>query len=223
MQTIALVAQKGGTGKTTLALSLAVAAEATGRSTLIIDLDPQASACKWGDRRQADTPAIIDAQPSQLHNALAKAAEAGVDLAIIDTPARIEQAAAEAARSADLVLIPTKPSIYDLETLHISLELTRGRSRRSPVVVLNAVPASGNRQEQAAQAIRDLGLLVCSASLGHRVAFEYAAQLGLSATEYEPAGKAAAEIRAVYASVCQLLDNTTPQQIDMVEADEQTT
>ena len=98
MQTIALIAQKGGTGKTTLALSLAVAAEKYGSSTLIVDLDPQASACKWGDRRTAETPAIIDAQPARLQQALLKAEQAGFQLAIVDTPARIEQAAAEAAR-----------------------------------------------------------------------------------------------------------------------------
>src|SRR4051794_18433029 len=86
MQTIALVAQKGGTGKTTLALSLAVAAESHGRSTLIVDLDPQASACKWGDRREAETPAIIDAQPARLQQALVKAEQAGFSLAIVDTP-----------------------------------------------------------------------------------------------------------------------------------------
>ena len=99
MQTLSFIAQKGGTGKTTLAVSLAVAAQAAGRTVLIIDLDPQASACKWGDRRPEDAPAVIDAQPARLSNALDKAAEAGVDLAIIDTPARIEQAAAEAARA----------------------------------------------------------------------------------------------------------------------------
>ena len=209
MQTLSLIAQKGGTGKTTLALSLAVAAEAAGKTTLIIDLDPQASACKWGDRRRAEAPAVIDAQPSRLANALEKAAHAGVDLAIVDTPARVEHAAAEAARASDLVIIPCKPSIYDLETLHATIELVKSRAKRPPVVVLHAVPAQGTRHEQAMQAIRAMGVAVCPALIGQRVAFEYAAQLGQSAPEYEPDGKAAAEIRHFYKSICRVLDTST--------------
>jgi chromosome partitioning protein len=214
MKTIALIAQKGGSGKTTLALSLAVAAEAVGQTTMIVDLDPQASACKWGDRRQADTPIIIDAQPPRLPNALSKAAQAGVDLAIVDTPARIEQAAAEAARAADLVIIPTRPSIYDLETLQTSLDLIKGRAKSPPVVVLNAVPPQGGRREQAMHAIRSMGAAACPVFLGYRVAYEYAAQLGQSATEYEPDGKAAAEIMAMYASIYQFLDVSTQRRAD---------
>src|SRR4051794_28753291 len=91
MKTIALVAQKGGTGKTTIAVSLAVEAAGQGLSVVVIDLAPQASACRWSDRRGEDAPAVIDAQPSRLPQALAKAAQAGVDLAIVDTPARVEQ------------------------------------------------------------------------------------------------------------------------------------
>lgn len=211
MQTIALIAQKGGTGKTTLALSLAVAAEADGKVTLVIDLDPQASMCKWGDRRSAEAPAVIDAQPARLANALQRAEEAGVELVIIDTPARIEQAAAEAAKAADLVIVPCKPSIHDLETLQTTLDLIQGRALRPPVAVLNAVPAQGARCEQAAQAIRAMGIAVCPVTIGQRVAFEYAAQLGQSAAEYEPDGKAASEIRHVYKSICRILDMTTPE------------
>lgn len=209
MHTLALIAQKGGTGKTTLALSLAVAAQVAGESTLIIDLDPQASACKWGDRREAETPAVIDAQPARLANALEKARLAGVDFVIVDTPARIEQAAAEAAKAADLVLIPCKPSIYDLETLQTTIDLVQNRAARPPVAALNAVPAQGRRHKQATKAIRAMGAAVSPALIGQRVAFEYAAQLGLSVLEYEPRGKAAAEIRQLYKTIRRVLDTST--------------
>jgi chromosome partitioning protein len=211
MQTIALVAQKGGTGKTTLAISLAVEAARRGLSVLVVDLDPQASACRWSDRRGEESPAVIDAQPSRLPQALAKAAQAGIELAIVNTPARVEQAAAEAAKAADLVLVPCKPSIWDLETLQVTMDLVGPRVRRPPLVVMNAVPGQGSRAAQAIQAIRDMGLEVCPSSLGHRVAFEYAAQLGRSAAEYEPDGKAASEIRDVYASICRIVDLSTPR------------
>lgn len=211
MQTLAMIAQKGGTGKTTLALSLAVAAEAAGWSVLIIDLDPQASACKWSDRRASEAPSVIDAQPARLAAALARADQSGIDLAIVDTPARIEQAAIEAAKAADLVLIPCKPSILDLETLRTTVELVQGRSRIAPLLVLNAVPSQGTRNEQAAEAIGGMGLEVCLAQVGQRVAFEYAAQVGLAVTEYEPGGRAAAEIRQLYESICRRVDMPTKE------------
>jgi chromosome partitioning protein len=205
MQTLAMIAQKGGTGKTTLALSLAVAAEAAGQNVLVIDLDPQASACRWGDRRTLDAPTVMDAQPARLAAALAKAAQAGVDLVIVDTPARVEQAAAEAAKVADLVLIPCKPSILDLETLRTTAELVQGRAKRPPLVIMNAVPAQGTRHEQAAEAITSMGLAICPAQVGQRVAFEYATQAGLTVTEYEPDGRAASDIRHLYTAICRVV------------------
>jgi chromosome partitioning protein len=75
-------------------------------------------------------------------------------------------------------------------------------------VVLNAVPPQSSRNEQAAQAIRGIGLDVCPAQVGQRVAFEYAGQLGLSAAEYEPDGKAASEIQQLYESICRHLDTS---------------
>ena len=134
MRTIALIAQKGGTGKTTLALSLAVAAEQVAKVAVIIDLDPQATACNWADRRKADTPIVVDAQPARLPKALEKARQGGVELAIIDTPARSEQSALAAARSADLIIIPCRPQIYDLETVPNSRELI-ALAGHTPVLV----------------------------------------------------------------------------------------
>jgi len=149
MYTVALIAQKGGTGKTTLAVSLAVAAGQVGMTSIIIDLDPQGTACNWKDRRKSDGPVVIDAQPGRLAAALAKAEENGVDFAVIDTPARNEQSALAAAKAADLVLIPCRPQAYDLDTIPNTKEILTLAGNKPAVVVLNAVPAVGDRHEQA--------------------------------------------------------------------------
>src|SRR4051794_4913375 len=206
MKTIALIAQKGGTGKTTLALSLAVAAQQSGITAVVIDLDPQATACKWGDRRSAETPIIIDAQPARLPKALHKAREGGVDLAVIDTPPRSEQASLSAATAADLIVIPCRPQIYDLETVATTKQLITFSGEKPSVVVLNAIPSRGTRHHQATDALVSLGLTVCPAGLGLRAAFGDAAALGLTALEHDPTGKAAEDIRQVYQYIRRLLD-----------------
>jgi chromosome partitioning protein len=214
MKTIALIAQKGGTGKTTMALSLAVAAQQAGRVAVIIDLDPQATACNWGDRRKLESPVIVDAQPARLARALEKAAESGVDLAIIDTPARSEQAALAAAKAADLILIPCRPQIYDLETLPNSRELVALAGNKPALVILNAVPPRKERQEEAAQAIRGFDLAVCPVMLGNRTAFGDSAAMGRSVLEYDPRGKAAAEITLLYKYVSRLLAKVESGEVD---------
>ena len=208
MKTIALIAQKGGTGKTTIALSLAVAAELSGAIPIIIDIDPQATACNWGDRREAPTPIVVDAQPARLHSALQRAQEGGVDLALIDTPARSEQSALAAAKVADLVLIPCRPQIYDLETIPNTKEIISLAGGKPALVILNATPPRGNRHTQAIRAVEEMGLSVCTTFFGQRAAFGDAAALGLTALEYEPGGKAADEIRLVYKAISILLDKS---------------
>ena len=99
MKTIVIVSQKGGTGKTTLAVHLAVAAERAGKAAVMIDIDPQASAAAWRDLREAEGPAVRIVQPARLAVTLKAAAEAGAELAFIDTPARSENAALDAVRA----------------------------------------------------------------------------------------------------------------------------
>ena len=165
---------------------------------MIIDLDPQATACRWSDRRQAETPVVVDAQAARLGKALKAAEERGVDLVIVDTPARNAAASLEAAKLADLVVLPCRTQNYDRETVPSSRELVAVAGNTPTLVVLNAVPPRGSRAEQTRKAITDFGLPVCSVTLGHRAAFGDAATRGLTALEYEPSGKAADESRRVY-------------------------
>ncbi len=206
MQTIALIAQKGGTGKTTLALSLAVAASQAGQTVAVIDRDPQASAGNWADRRAAkDTPAVVSAHVPRLQGVIDTARRNGVDLLVIDTPGKSEQAALAAARAADLVLVPCRPQIYDIETLTATKEIVDLAGGKPAFVILNAVPPQGRRHEEARAAIQDMGFAVCPAVLVQRAAFGDAPNAGQSASEYEPGGKAAQEIEQVYKFTTELL------------------
>ena len=99
MKTISIISQKGGAGKTTLALNLAAAAEALGHSTVVIDLDPQASAKGWHDHRNKETPVVISAHASRLADVLETARKHGAALCIIDTAPHSETTALAAAKA----------------------------------------------------------------------------------------------------------------------------
>ncbi len=211
MNVIAVVAQKGGTGKTTLALSMAVAAQLAGRTAMIVDLDPQTSATNWGDRRKDNLPGVVSAQPARLPQILEAAEEGEADVVVIDTPPRAEQASIAAVRAAHLVLVPCKPSMFDVETVATTLDLIAAAGSTPFLAVLNSVPSRGQKRQQAEQVLRELDITVCPEVFGDRVAFDYANTVGLSAQEYEPDGKAAAEIRQVYKSICRLVDMSIKQ------------
>ena len=106
MKTIAIISQKGGSGKTTLALHLAVASAAAGRNTAVIDLDPQASAANWADRRKAELPVVLSAHARRLPHEIRRVREIGGEMLYLDTAPHSDSAALEAAAAADLVLIP---------------------------------------------------------------------------------------------------------------------
>ena len=195
MRTIALVSMKGGSGKTTLALHLASAAAEHGHNVAVLDLDPQQSAAKWGDRRSGSVPVVLAAPPSRLGQDLERVATAGADVVVIDTPPRAgsDNAAIAAARVADLVVLPCRPAILDLETVASTAARVRDVAQVPVVVVLNGCPSRGNAAEEAAAALVDLGLEVCPVRIGQRVAFARSLLDGRTAPELEPSGRAAAE------------------------------
>ena len=205
MKTISIVSQKGGAGKTTLALHLAVAAEQAGKPTVIVDLDPQASSAKWGDSRSQESPVVVSAQSARLAKVLETAEEQGAVLAILDTAPHSENSALAAVRAADLILIPCRPAILDLRAIGDTVDLIK-LAKKTATVVLNAVPPRGSLAKEAQDAVAAYGISVAPVTVGQRAAFTHALTEGKVAQEYEPTGKAAEEIKELYMWICKQLN-----------------
>jgi chromosome partitioning protein len=198
MKVLAILSQKGGAGKTTLALNLAMQAETEGKTAAIVDLDPQASATGWGDNREDESPAVVSAQAARLGHVLEAARNGGAHLTIIDSAPHSESTALAAARAADYVLIPCRPGILDLRAISDTIDIVR--LAKTPVaVVLNAVPPRGQSiAMEAEQAIASYDVPVVPVHIGHRAAFVHSLTAGQTVQDYEPDGKAAREIKQLH-------------------------
>ncbi len=195
MQTIALISQKGGSGKTTLAVHLSAHMAAKGKRVLLMDLDPQASSALWGDKRGDREPDVATEHPARLNAAL-KAAEAqGYDLVFMDTAPHADQHALGAARSADLVLVPCRPWMFDMAAIRSTLDLCALAKRaEAATVVINAAPVRSRVVEDARREIEAAGGRVSPIIIRQRVAFQHCLSGGQVASEFEPDGLAATEI-----------------------------
>jgi chromosome partitioning protein len=208
MKTIAIISQKGGAGKTTLAVHLATAAAAAGHTAAVIDLDPQATATSWGDRRTAIAPEVVSGQATRLPALMKAAGENGATFLILDTAPNADQTASLAARAADLVLIPCRASAFDLEAIETTLILAKTAGKPA-YVVLNAVPPRSGIGKEAAEGLSARGAQVAPRQLTHRAAFAHGVIDGRTAQEFEPQGKAADEIAALYLWLCGIVDMPT--------------
>jgi chromosome partitioning protein len=215
MKIIAIISQKGGAGKTTLAVHLATAAIAAGYTTAIIDLDPQGTAASWGDRRTAGAPEVISGQAVRLPALATAARENGADIVILDTAPNADQTASLSARAADLVLIPCRPSTFDLEAIETTLLLAKA-AKKPAYVVLNAVPPRSGIGKEAAEGLRAGGAQVAPHQLSQRAAYGHSVIDGRTAQEFEPDGKAADEIVVLFKWVCGIVDMPTRGQVKKV-------
>ncbi|MCY3732549.1 MAG: AAA family ATPase [Rhodospirillaceae bacterium] len=189
-----MIAQKGGAGKTALAINLAVASADASEPAAVIDLDPQASAAAWAAQRHAPAPAVHPCGGRQLARTLERS---GAGLVVIDTAPRAEASALAAARAADLVLIPCRPALVDLHAVTATIEIA-ALAGAEAVAVLNAVPPTGTLADEARGALSGMGVRGLQQTIGQRVAFVHAYTLGLGVIEHRPRSRAAAEIRALH-------------------------
>lgn len=208
MKIVAIISQKGGAGKTTLAVHLATVASAAKHSVAVIDLDPQGTATSWGDRRTAEVPEVVSGQAVRLPALIKAAAQNGADFLILDTAPNADQTASLACRAADLVLIPCRPSTFDLEAIETTLLLAKVATTPA-YVVMNAVPPRSAIGKEASDGLIARGAKVAPHQLTHRAAFSHGVIDGRSAQEFEPKGKAAEEIAALYKWLCGVVDMPT--------------
>ena len=216
MRVVAILGQKGGTGKTTTAIGLAVAAARAGHSAVILDLDPQANAANWKDRRKADNPAVVSAQVSRLKQTITIAQTHGADFVVIDTPGKSDSAAIEAARLADLVLVPLGPHIFHLETLNTLRDLLRVAGDKPAFVVLNGLhPQATKQPDEAKNLIREIfDFAVCPIHLCRREIYAETQTTGSTPLEDEPHGKAADELARLYAFVVQQINKSDSPHVE---------
>src|SRR4051812_27747540 len=198
MYVLALVTQKGGTGKSSLAVSLAVAAQERGIKVYIIDLDPQATARNWFERREAAEPEVATIDAKRLSVALAALQRQRYDLVILDTPGVDTPTTTSAMQSADLCLIPARPSVADIEATKPTIR-SLGKLGKPFAFVLNQCPP--NRSIRTMDAFRALQLMggVSGVTLALRADHVDALAQGQGVTERDPQGKAAAEVRELLA------------------------
>ncbi|WP_346380558.1 AAA family ATPase [Acidithiobacillus sp.] len=215
MFTISLVGQKGGTGKTTVALGLAVAAARAGLETAIIDLDPQATATNWRDRREVESPAVVSAQASRLKQTLEAARAGGAQLVIIDTAGRNDDSALNAARHSDLVLVPTRANVVEIETLRAVADLLRIAGNPPARVVLNGLHPSATRTaDEAREMVQGVFGLECApVHLCHRQAYADAPVTGQAPQELDEDGKAGQELDRLYQFSIEFVNKVTIEHV----------
>ncbi len=196
MKVISFVTQKGGSGKTTLAINCAVAASRGRKSRVaVFDMDEQASAAEWYLERDEGALQVISVTGSKLPRAIELAAKQ-FDFVFIDTPGRDEPAQASAIMQSDFCVIPCRPSPTDLKATP-STVATIKRLSKPFAFVLTQTPARSFRIREAAAALGKLGD-VCPVSIVTRNAYQDAQGIGLGVVEYEPHGKSADEIKNLW-------------------------
>ena len=197
MYTIVAASQKGGSGKTTLSGHLAVEAARAGAGEIaLIDTDPQGSLAHWWNARRAPTPHFVKAGLPDLEKALAGLEQAGIKIAVVDTPPAITQSISRVVAHADLVLVPTRPSPHDLRAVGATVDIAE-RHGKPLIFVVNAATARARITGESAVALSQHGT-VAPVTIHHRVDFAASMIDGRTVGEVVPSSQSAKEITELW-------------------------
>lgn len=200
MRTLAFVGQKGGSGKSTIASSLAVAAQAMGEKVCLVDMDPQGSLANWARTRAARDIPVIASGAARLPAWLAVLERKGVTLAILDTPGAEGAASSGAMQAADLNIVPSRPSLFDLRASARTCAAL-DEIEAEFVLLLNQRPPGQTAQVQdCVETLAEIGELISPVIL-MRTDYQEAARRGWGVTELNPDSAAAEEMRGLWESI----------------------
>ncbi len=205
---IAIVSEKGGSGKTATAVNLAVAAVACGHRAAIFDLDPRAPAAVWGDKRNEGSggrdgkpPPVWTAQAPRLSRLLQEVRAQRPAFVFVDTPANAIDIAEAACKEADFILIPCRPSAIDLGSI-IPTVAAAQRTGKPFHVVITQAPHQGSEVEETMSAVTEQGVKVCPVVLHNLKAFTRRFNVGMAAVDVAPTCAAALETQALLTWLC---------------------
>lgn len=208
-QIIAVLNQKGGSGKTTLATHLAHALKLAEANVLLVDSDPQGSARDWNEANRGQLLPVVGLDRETLPTDL-KAISGGYDFVVIDGAPQIAKLAAAAVKSADLVLIPVQPSPYDIwaaadlvEVIKIRQEITGGTPRAA--FVISRAIKNTRLSNEVVEALESYGFPILENGTTQRVVYPMTAAEGNTVFSDPTNVAAIREIEAIAKDVLELL------------------
>jgi chromosome partitioning protein len=197
MKIITFLSQKGGSGKTTMAVHSAVAAQEDGERVVLVDTDIQKSATTWGQARNADSPTLVTIGAAALDDVVKAARHDAMTLCVLDTAPHAAPDAARVAKVADLIIIPCRPTAFDVAAAGAAVEIVKAAGAKA-VFVLSACPFRAPEIAETRTLLKEYGLPVAPVEITDRRSFARAVATGRAVTEFDSDGKAAEEIRSLW-------------------------